>query len=101
MGNTFTYDAENMQVKYNGGSSQSNGADYFYDGGGKRVKKIVGTTQTIFVYNAGGQLVAEYQTNYQASNVRASCLTADHLGSPRITTDSSGAVKSRHDYMAF
>jgi RHS repeat-associated protein len=48
-----------------------------------------------------GQLVAEYQTNYQASDTRTSYLTADQLGSPRITTDSAGAVKSRHDYMAF
>jgi RHS repeat-associated protein len=100
-GNTFTYDAENMQVKYNGGVSQPNGADYVYDGSGKRIKKIVGTTQTIFVYNAGGQLVAEYQTNYQPGNTRTSYLTADHLGSPRVTTDSTGAVQSRHDYMAF
>jgi RHS repeat-associated protein len=91
----------NLQIKYNGGSSQSNGADYFYDGSGKRVKKIVGTTQTIFVYNAGGQLVAEYQTNYQPSNVRTSYLAADTLGSPCITTDSAGVVKSRHDYYAF
>jgi RHS repeat-associated protein len=54
-----------------------------------------------FVYNAAGQLTAEYQTNYQASNTRTSYLTADHLGSPRVTTDSAGVVKSRHDYYAF
>jgi RHS repeat-associated protein len=28
-------------------------------------------------------------------------LTADHLGSPRVITDQTGNVTSRHDYMAF
>ncbi|HEY9402028.1 MAG TPA: RHS repeat-associated core domain-containing protein, partial [Pyrinomonadaceae bacterium] len=28
-------------------------------------------------------------------------VTADHLGSPRVVTDSVGGVVSRHDYMAF
>ena len=74
---------------------------FSYDGDGKRIKKFVGNQETIFVYNAAGQLVAEYQTNYQAGNVRTSYLTADDLGSPRVITDSTGAVQSRHDYMAF
>lgn len=99
-GNTFVYDADNMQTKYNGGASQ-NGADYFYDASGKRVKKIVGNVITIFVYDASGKLVAEYQTNYQPGTTRTSYLTSDTLASPRIITDGRGIVVSRHDYIAF
>jgi len=33
---------------------------YFYDGDGKRVKKIPSTETMIFVYDASSQIVAEY-----------------------------------------
>lgn len=100
---TFIYDADNMQTEVKMTSTSATKARYEYDGGGKRVKKIdyINNQETIFVYNAIGQLVAEYQTNYQAGNTRTSYLTSDYLGSPRVTTDSAGAVVSRHDYMAF
>jgi hypothetical protein len=58
----FVYDAENKQTSFGTGGSSTNGGSYFYDGDGRRVKKIVGTETTIFVYNASGQLVAEYST---------------------------------------
>jgi len=47
----YAYDAENRQVSFNYGA-----ATYAYDGDGHRVKKVVGTTTTVFVYNAGGQV---------------------------------------------
>ena len=60
----FTYDAENKQTKVEtvdaNGNSISTLGEYFYDGDGKRVKKIAGNEITIFVYDAGGKLVAEY-----------------------------------------
>jgi RHS repeat-associated protein len=93
-GNQFDYDAENRQVKYNNGA-----ANYYYDGDGRRVKKTVGTTTTIFVYNAGGQLVAEYGQPQGEGGTRY--LTSDHLGSTRVVTDSSGNVKARYDYLPF
>jgi RHS repeat-associated protein len=99
---TFIYDAENMQTEVKTTSTNATVARYEYDGSGKRVKKIVGSEITIFVYNAAGQLVAEYAINQPSQpTTKTSYLTSDHLGSPRITTDSAGAVKSRHDYMAF
>ena len=45
--------------------------------------------------------VAEFETNTTATTVQTKYLTQDHLGSPRIITNQSGAVVSRHDYRAF
>ncbi len=97
-GKTFFYDAENHQkeVKINGVSK----GKYLYDGDGKRVKKISDLETTIFVYNGGGQLVAEYSTQ-QATTPQVSFLTQDHLGSPRIITDNTGKVIARKDFNAF
>ena len=100
----FTYDAENHQIKVetvdaNGTPIATNG-EYLYDGEGKRVKKIAGTETTIFVYNGGGQLVAEYSTQ-TVTTPQVSYLTADHLGSARVITNQNGAVTTRKDYMAF
>ena len=102
----FVYNAENQIKEFfkgtNGGSTPD--ATYEYDGDGKRVRKVEetanGQVETIFVYNASGQLVAEY-SNQMPEEPKASYLTADHLGSPRVITDGLGAVVSRHDYTAF
>jgi len=55
---------------------------------------------TIFVYNAGGRLVAEYSTA-QGDAQQVSYLTTDHLGSWRVITNESGAVTSRNDFAPF
>jgi RHS repeat-associated protein len=102
-GQTFVYDSENKQVEVRTASNVVVG-QYFYNGDGQRVKKIVpGTGETtVFVYDAAGKLVAEYSTNVApASTAKVSYLTNDHLGSPRINTDANGAVISRHDYHPF
>jgi RHS repeat-associated protein len=97
----FIYDAENKQVEVRDSANNIVGK-YFYDGDGKRVKKISATETTIFVYNASGQLVAEYSTQTaQAQDAKVSYLTNDHLGSPRITTDANGQVISRRDFLPF
>jgi RHS repeat-associated protein len=98
-GNLFGYDAENRLSIYNNGASQG-GANYYYNSDGRRVKKLVGTDATIFVYNALGQMVAEYSTT-APTNSTTSYLTSDTLGSPRINTNASGQVEARHDYMPF
>src|SRR5258706_13799721 len=42
---------------------------YSYDGDGRRVKRIVGTTETWQVYGLGGELIAEYAaTNPNSQN---------------------------------
>lgn len=95
-GHTYAYDAENRQVSYDNGL-----ATYSYDGDGRRVKKVTGIVTTIFVYNAMGQLVAEYSTSTPEGSGGTSYLTSDALGTPRVITGANGAVKARHDYLAF
>lgn len=101
-GQVFTYDSENKQVKVHNGSTTI--GEYFYDGDGKRVKKVVLSTgeTTIFVYDASGKSIVEYSTIVaNSTDAKASYLTLDHLGSPRINTDQNGAVIARHDYHPF
>jgi RHS repeat-associated protein len=99
-GKKFAYDAENKQKSFGTGGSSTNGGASVYDGGGRRVKKTVGTEVTIFVYDVSGQMVAEYATTAPTSP-QINYLTADTLGTPRINTDGSGSVLARHDYMPF
>jgi RHS repeat-associated protein len=98
-GRSFVYDAENKQKSVSSASNPNIGT-YFFDGDGKRVKKISPTETTIFVYDAGGKLVAEYSTQ-QADTPKINYTTNDHLGSPRITTDQNGQVISRTDYQPY
>ena len=102
-GHTFGYDGENKQVTYDGGATMAGGASYYYDGDGKRVKKVTGVSMetTIFAYDAVGQMVAEYSSVTPQGPGGTSYLTSDTLGTPRIITHSSGAVKARRDYMPF
>jgi RHS repeat-associated protein len=100
-GHTFAYDSENRMIGYDGGASSNGGATYIYDGDGRRVKKQVGLTTTIFVYNMMGQLVAEYTDSNPSSTGGTSYLTSDNLGTPRIITDAGGNVRTRHDYFPF
>jgi len=101
-GERFGYDAENHQTTFFTSSNSGSTADatYYYDGEGKRVKKMSSTETTIFVYDGGGQLVAEYSTAFAATQ-QVSYLTTDHLGSPRGITNENGAVTNRKDFMAF
>jgi RHS repeat-associated protein len=101
-GRAFVYDSENKQTLVSDGSGTI--GEYFYDGDGKRVKKVVPSTgeETIFVYDAAGKLVAEYSTVVALpEDAIVAYLTNDHLGSPRINTDSNGNVTARHDYHPF
>ena len=96
---TFEYDGENRQTKFNNTAGQ-----YFYDGDGRRVKKIDSSGITVLVYNAGGQLIAEYHSDPvppAAGGGGTSYLTSDHLGSTRVVTKSDGTVKARYDYLPF
>jgi RHS repeat-associated protein len=97
----FQYDANNRQIRVTGAASQ-NAAHYYYDGNGKRVRKVVDQEETIFVYDAFGKLVAEYATTIDNSRPKTtSYLTTDSVGSPRVITDGGGNVISRHDYLPF
>ncbi len=110
MNRSFTYDAENRQIT---ATINSQPTAYTYDGDGRRVGKAVcpvgtqtsscssstsGATVTIFVYDAAGNLTSEYGPS---TDVGTKYLTADHLGSTRLETDSTGAVTKCYDYMPF
>ncbi len=102
-GNSFTYNAENKQIKVVNPSSQIVG-EYFYDGEGNRIKKYVPSTQetTVFVYDALGKMVAEYSTITEPpATAKVSYMTNDRLGSPRVITNEIGQVTSRRDFMPF
>jgi RHS repeat-associated protein len=111
VGNLYSYDAENHQTQYfESNNTTTPNATYFYDGDGRRVKKIVKRQEgqqtvdetTLFVYDGGGALVAEYTQNAPANtNPQTVYLTADTLGSPRINTNEKGQVVARHDYLPF
>src|SRR6185503_6752796 len=94
---------------------------YIYNGEGQRVRKLLGENLR-FIYGIGGDLMAEFDGTsgalkkeyiYGATGLVATIeptalnsngtrySTADHLGSPRVVTNSSAGVISRHDYMPF
>ena len=110
----YTFDAENKINKVD------TVAAYIYDGEGQRVRKLVGDN-TRFVYGIGGELIAEFDSSsgslkkeYVYGGASAITIeptavnsngtrytTADDLGSPRVITNSTGSVLSRHDYLPF
>jgi RHS repeat-associated protein len=94
--NTFAYDAENRLVTAN--IANTGNVTYAYDGEGRRVQKTVGTVVTNFVYNASGELVAEY-SNGPLQAVGTEYLFDDHLGSTRLVMN--GSVAKRYDYLPF
>lgn len=100
-GRQFTFNGDNKQIEVKDAGDNIVG-QYYYDGSGARVKKFVPSTgeTTVFVYDAGGALAAEYSTQAPTAPTTA-YLTTDHLGSPRAITDASGQVTSRRDFMPF
>jgi len=95
---TFNGDNKQTQVKDVTNSNHVVGT-YYYDGEGKRVKKVTDTETTVFVY-ALGRIVAEYSTQI-SSTPSVAYTTADHLGSPRVITNEQAQVESRRDFMPF
>ncbi|MBK7706817.1 MAG: hypothetical protein IPJ30_13865 [Acidobacteria bacterium] len=98
-GRSFYYDAENKQKEVKNASNQTIGL-YYFDGDGRRVRKVTNTETVIFIFDAAGKLVAEYSTNL-SQTPQVQYLTNDHLGTPRINTNENGAVVSRTDYMPY
>jgi RHS repeat-associated protein len=110
-GGTFTYDAENRLKQ----SDVNKTTVYRYDGDGRRVQKIqcalgtagcdttiTGAVVTTYVYDAMGELAAEWTNAPDATSPATTAYPmADHLGSIRLVTDSTGAVKECHDYLPF
>ena len=103
-GRNFKYDGDNRMVdfRFTAGGVLTH-VKYHYDGEGRRIQKeVVGGRTTTYVYNAAGQLVAEYAGTVPAA---LRYLTPDHLGSTRVVTAANQAqnqgVLTRHDYLPF
>ncbi len=107
----ITFDAEGRLAS---STISSRRTQYTYDGEGKRVMKLVcpnanpctttttDVTQTNYVFDADGELAAEYTTpapSTQTCTIGTCYLTADHLGSTRLVTDSLGNPLARYDYL--
>ena len=96
----LSYDAENRLIS---ATSTTNGSNtYAYDGDGKRVQSVVSGVMTRFVYDAAGNLAAEYASQAGPGQVAGTrYLSVDQLGSTRVTTDGAGANVRRFDYLPF
>ncbi len=99
-GRSFTFNGDNKQVEVKDASNNVIG-QYFYDGDGKRIKKVTSSENTTFVYS-GGKLVAEYLlTNQTPQTPTTQYTVTDMLGSPRVISDGNGNIISRRDFMPF
>jgi RHS repeat-associated protein len=108
MTRSFTYDGENRQAT---GSVAGATVTYAYDGDGRRLGKTVmwpagmqsadnlpSQQTTVYVYDASGQLAAEYGPT---TEIGTTYLTVDSLGSTRLETNGSGQVIGNYDYLPF
>jgi hypothetical protein len=105
---TNTYDEEN-RLRSSWSVANPSMEMYSYDGEGRRVMKMKcpsssscttahATSVSVFVYDAAGMLTAEYGP---VTGSGTSYLTADHLGSTRVVTDSTGSAERCYDYLPF
>ncbi len=101
------YDAENRLKAYdNAVASLQEQGTYFYDGLGQRVKRttnIRGASETtVYVYDAFGQLAAEYSSKAPAAGSGGRFfITQDHLGSTRLVTKQDKKFAECRDFFPF
>jgi RHS repeat-associated protein len=95
----MSYDVEG-RMSHIDSTALTTTADYTYDGEGHRIISTINNVTTYYVYDAFGNLAAEYGGSNTDSGTQY--LTTDHLGSTRLITGSSPVVvKARIDYTPF
>ena len=94
-GDQMVYDAEGRMTSL--AEKLSVTTAYVYDGEGQRVEQSNALGTTVFVYDAFGNLAAEYATTAPAA-AGTQYLVADQLGSTRLVM---GSTLERHDYLPF
>ena len=72
-----------------------------YDGLGQRVQSTNSGVATNLVYDAFGQLVAEYGATATQGSGGVTYLASDNQGSIRVVMDNAGAIIGRRDYQPF
>jgi|GEM_PF-1487164 len=105
---TYTYNYSQRLVSVSEGGITL--GQYTYDALGRRTKKVMGVTTTLYIYDQNGLLIAEYdgsgtwQKDYVYLNGQPLTMIVagtpenvyyyhnDHLGTPQLMTDSTGAV---------
>ncbi len=102
----YVLDAENRMRDYCPGGSATcsdtapGATVYSYDGDGRRVKTVTPSWTSIFVYDAQGQLAAEYGGAATAQS-GTEFVMQDHLGNTRVVMDAAGDASERVDYQPF
>ena len=114
---TYTWNQLNQLIEVHQGTTLV--AQYDYDGLGRRVKKTVSGTVTLFYYDLQGRLIAETDSSgsplrdyiYQNNNLVALKLygsqagvyyvISDHLGTPQQVVDNTGTVVWKAVYPPF
>jgi RHS repeat-associated protein len=95
----FQYDANNRQ-KQSSNLDDTGAVVSVYDAGGQRVAtQVAGALSNVLVYDAAGKLLAEYGSTSPGEGTQY--VFNDQQASPRVITNGSGAVVSRHDYAPF
>jgi RHS repeat-associated protein len=93
----MVYNASNKMTQF---TATGVSVSYRYDAQERRVRQDSAGQTTIWVYDAFGQLAAEYSTNLTMTQ-GVYYRTTDHLGSTRIVTNQSAAVVQRRDFFPF
>jgi RHS repeat-associated protein len=115
-GREYQYDANGRQ-RWTARLDGTGVATALYDGAGQRVETTAGGETKQIIYDAFGQMIAEYKAGvwvrdyiYRGGQVVASVdaagstaryMMSDLQGSARVTMDASGGVIARHDYLPF
>jgi RHS repeat-associated protein len=97
---TSCYDAEGRMTSVT--DLNSTKTTYAYDSEGRRIQKVNQADTTTYVYDAMGQLAAEYGGRAALPDETGTrYLFGDHLGSTRLTVKGDGTGAKSLDYLPF
>lgn len=98
VGQTMTYDGEGRMASFCSNSSCTQQTLFAYDAAGNRVQRTDQNGTTTFVYDAFGNLAAEYGGTPSATGTQY--VTVDAMGSTRLVMEGAQASE-RHDFQPY